>query len=85
MRGSASGRRVLGRLGESLMIVVDARYCKGCGICVHFCPKNVLEISQEINAYGYYVPCVVAEEKCSKCNQCELYCPDFAIFLLEEE
>ena len=67
------------------MIVIDARYCKGCGICVHFCPKNVLEISDAVNTLGYYMPAVTDESKCTRCGQCELYCPDFAIFIEEEE
>lgn len=67
------------------MIVIDARYCKGCGICVHFCPKDVLEISNEVNTLGYYLPTVTDDSKCTNCSQCELYCPDFAIFIVKEE
>jgi 2-oxoglutarate ferredoxin oxidoreductase subunit delta len=67
------------------MIVIDARYCKGCGICVHFCPKDVLKISDEVNALGYYMPEVADEGKCTRCGQCEVYCPDYAIFIVEEE
>jgi 2-oxoglutarate ferredoxin oxidoreductase subunit delta len=67
------------------MIVIDDRYCKGCGICVHFCPKHVLKISESVNARGYYMPCAVAAGECSGCGQCVLYCPDFAIFIVEDE
>ena len=28
--------------------------CKGCGLCVNVCPKNVLEISKDINTKGYF-------------------------------
>ncbi len=67
------------------MIVVDARYCKGCNICIHVCPKNILGVSDEVNSLGYYVPYVIDGAKCNNCRQCELLCPDFAIFIIEEE
>lgn len=67
------------------MIVIDERYCKGCGICIHVCPKQVLEASSEVNRRGYYAPCVVDGRECTNCHQCELFCPDFAIFIVEEE
>ncbi len=67
------------------MIVVDARYCKGCNICIHVCPKNILGVSDEVNCLGYYVPYVIDGPKCNDCRQCELLCPDFAIFIIEEE
>ncbi len=67
------------------MIVIDDRYCKGCGICIHLCPKHALEVSKKVNSRGYYMPCVVDGGKCTGCHQCELYCPDFAIFVIEGE
>jgi len=55
-----------------LRINTVPRYCKGCGICVKFCPKSVLEIrSFKVN--------VAHIENCIECMQCELRCPDFAI------
>jgi 2-oxoglutarate ferredoxin oxidoreductase subunit delta len=53
-------------------IVITPRYCKGCEICVKFCPKSVLEI-KSFKAH------VVRVEDCIDCMQCELRCPDFAI------
>ena len=67
------------------MIFIDDRYCKGCGICVHFCPKHVLKVAEQVNSRGFYVPVVVNGTACGQCSQCKLLCPDFAIFLIEEE
>jgi 2-oxoglutarate ferredoxin oxidoreductase subunit delta len=33
--------------------------CKGCGFCIEFCPKGVLEESTEINNKGYHPPKIV--------------------------
>ena len=58
--------------------------CKGCEICVHFCPQDVLSISDERNAKGYRIPRVVngKAEACVNCEFCTLVCPEFAIFTL---
>jgi len=58
-----------------MSLKVHTNRCKGCGICVAFCPKQVLAIS-EIEKVE-----VVAEDKCIQCGQCETRCPDFAIFV----
>lgn len=67
------------------MIVIDVRYCKGCGICVRFCPKHILQLGDEVSSRGYFVPYVTDQDECNHCHQCELLCPDFAIFAVEEE
>jgi 2-oxoglutarate ferredoxin oxidoreductase subunit delta len=50
-------------------------HCKGCGICVEFCPKQVLGL----DSLGKIT--ILAEESCVSCGQCELRCPDYAIFV----
>jgi len=58
--------------------------CKGCGYCIQFCPKEVLEESEEINARGVHPPKVKDPEKCALCGFCAAVCPDFAIFVVEK-
>ena len=59
---------------------IIADRCKGCGFCVEYCPKDVLEMSEEFNRKGYHPPKVVKHGECVNCNLCEMICPDFAIF-----
>lgn len=53
-------------------IEINEIYCKGCYICIEFCPTQVLEMK------GVVVS-VKNLEACIACMQCELRCPDFAI------
>ena len=60
--------------------------CKGCGFCVEYCPKNVLEMSEEYNAKGYHPPYIKNPDECVECHLCEMLCPEFAIYVtLKEE
>ncbi|MBN1347941.1 4Fe-4S binding protein [candidate division KSB1 bacterium] len=59
--------------------------CKGCAFCVTYCPRNVLEMSDEFNSKGYHPPKVINEANCVNCDLCETICPEFAIFCLRKE
>ena len=54
-------------------VCVYPDWCKGCGLCVAFCPAKVLVL----NAFGKAE--VAHEDECINCVFCELHCPDFAI------
>jgi len=60
-------------------IVVVSRLCKGCAICVDFCPMKVLEMSNSTKS----IPILKNSQKCTKCAVCEIMCPDFAIFVVK--
>ncbi|MFW6129462.1 MAG: 4Fe-4S dicluster domain-containing protein [Candidatus Aminicenantaceae bacterium] len=62
-------------------IHIDKERCKGCGFCTEYCPKNVLELSDEFNKKGYHPPHVKNEDDCVYCQLCETICPEFAIFV----
>lgn len=60
-------------------IVINREWCKGCGICVAFCPTQVLELDK------HDISTAVHPEKCICCKMCELRCPDLAIEVREDE
>lgn len=65
--------------GKSVEHLIDKTCCKGCGICIHFCPKDVLDFDRQEKAKA------VRSEDCIACKLCELRCPDLAIQIIEEE
>jgi 2-oxoglutarate ferredoxin oxidoreductase subunit delta len=69
--------KVTATIGE---IHIVRERCKGCGFCVTYCPKDVLELSKEYNPKGYHYVLVVNPDKCINCGLCEMLCPDFAIW-----
>jgi 2-oxoglutarate ferredoxin oxidoreductase subunit delta len=77
--GAASPRFVGVFVAKGRVSIVVER-CKACGFCVEFCPTKVLALSSAFNSKGYHPPHVVAPDKCSGCDLCGMYCPDFAIY-----
>ena len=72
------------RVGN-FMIIVNKEWCKGCRICIDFCPVNVLKESDDINTRCIHYPVLKNNVDCIYCRLCELHCPDLAIFLLSEK
>lgn len=63
--------------------IIEER-CKGCGYCIEYCPRKVLQFSARFNAKGYHPP-EVQTDSCLNCHYCELLCPEFAIFSMAME
>jgi len=65
------------------MHTIDEERCKGCGLCVAFCPKKVLEISSNVSPKGYFPAYQARPENCIYCSICCTMCPDVAITISE--
>ncbi|UCG42483.1 MAG: 4Fe-4S binding protein [candidate division WOR-3 bacterium] len=59
--------------GHGFTIIRD--FCKGCRICVEFCPSGALGLDDRFKVT------VVHPEKCIACRMCEYRCPDLAIYV----
>jgi 2-oxoglutarate ferredoxin oxidoreductase subunit delta len=66
---------------QRFVILIDSDRCKGCGLCVDYCPRAVLEPSKRINRLGYHPVEAAHPEKCTGCQACVVMCPDAAIEL----
>ena len=63
-------------------VTFDSEMCKGCGLCVAFCPKKIIELSsQKFNKKGYHSAAIIegGQEKCIACAICATMCPDAVI------
>jgi 2-oxoglutarate ferredoxin oxidoreductase subunit delta len=45
-------------------VVFDEEKCKGCELCVQFCPRKVIVMADRINAKGYHPAVLADEENC---------------------
>ncbi|MFN3534992.1 MAG: ferredoxin family protein [Desulfatiglandales bacterium] len=69
-------------------IVIDRELCKGCYLCMAFCPRQRIVASSSLNQKGYY-PIEFKEsddpkERCTGCGTCATMCPDVAIEVYRE-
>ena len=54
--------------------------CKGCGLCVDVCPKQVLALAEDqINKKGHHPVVALNIEDCIGCAFCATMCPDCII------
>ena len=66
-------------------IEINNNSCKGCGLCVRACPKNILQISKTVrNSKGYNPAECTDMEACIACKSCALTCPDVCITVYKD-
>ena len=64
---------------KSCSITIDRGWCKQCGLCIAFCPREVL--ANDANGDVQ----VVNREACTGCLICELLCPELSITIDVQE
>jgi 2-oxoglutarate ferredoxin oxidoreductase subunit delta len=60
-------------------IEIDQERCKGCQLCIYFCPKAAISQSDKVNAGGYSPVLFDENGKCTGCAACAVVCPEVAI------
>ena len=68
-----------------IQIHIDDSLCKGCALCVYYCPRDVLAMSPRANPKGYARVEIYDEAACVGCRLCEIACPDLAIYIERTE
>ncbi|SMC26064.1 2-oxoglutarate ferredoxin oxidoreductase subunit delta [Desulfacinum hydrothermale DSM 13146] len=73
LRKEASEGAKPSRAKKDYDIAIFMGWCKGCGICAAFCPRQCIEMDEDGS------PVVTQPDRCTGCGFCEIHCPDFAI------
>lgn len=64
---------------------INTQMCKACGYCVKFCPKEVLEVGEDVNNQGYPYVVEAKPALCIACGICATVCPDGVIEVYKED
>lgn len=66
-------------------VKIEKDRCKGCELCILYCPLKSLELSSTLNKRGVKFASFKKEAKCSGCGFCFLICPDNCIRIYKED
>lgn len=65
------------------VVNIDQERCKGCSLCIEFCPKKIIYLSSRLNAKGYFVAALQDGNECTGCATCAVMCPEVAIEVMK--
>ncbi|MCP4845370.1 MAG: 4Fe-4S dicluster domain-containing protein, partial [Actinomycetia bacterium] len=66
--------------------MIEEGRCKGCGLCVIFCPEDVLAMAEDrFNVKGYRPVVCTEPAGCTGCGVCAAVCGDDAIRMEEQD
>ena len=60
-------------------VTFDSERCKGCELCLAFCPPRVIGMDEKLNGLGYHPAKLRNEAGCTSCAACAWVCPDLVI------
>ncbi|MCK5849710.1 MAG: 4Fe-4S dicluster domain-containing protein [Kiritimatiellae bacterium] len=71
-------------MAKRYKLELNTELCKNCGLCIAWCPKNVLAVVKDkINSKGYPYVEAVSPDECIGCCNCTAVCPDCVIEIIE--
>ena len=59
-------------------IEINQERCKGCELCIQFCPKKLITLSENLNRAGYLPSEFKETKECTGCGTCATVCPEVA-------
>jgi len=73
-------------MARRFKVLFNRDKCKGCELCVNFCPKHIISMDHgNVNAKGYHPAGIENMSECIGCASCALMCPDCCISIYELE
>ncbi len=66
-------------------VEIEKDKCKGCGLCIYYCPVKHLLFSQDLNKRGLKYAKTNKDNKCIGCGACFIVCPDTCIKIYGKE
>ena len=66
-------------------IRIDPERCKGCSLCMEYCPSHAIALSKRLNLKGYFVADFEDKKGCTGCAVCAVMCPEVAIEVYQFE
>jgi len=60
-------------------IIIDQERCKGCLLCISFCPEHLIYMDKDLNKRGIQPAKFKESPECLGCTLCAIICPDCCI------
>jgi len=70
---------------ENTAVWLNETRCKACDICVGVCPSGTLVMRPDPTSTLGAMVQIIRPEDCIGCGDCELNCPDFAIYVADRK
>ncbi len=69
---------------NKFIVKIETKNCKGCRLCIVYCQKKNLKLSEKINHLGYKYCEVIDYSNCNGCGACYLMCPEYCVEIYKE-